>query len=724
MTVEYTQSASAISSGCTITSGEIPTGGKNPKKFMSKSFPTLSRLRRAKSGRFKELAQAGASFARWYSLSSERCELIMTELESSKTYAKKITEAVDQGSLSAELQKSSEAIRGASTPEAADKMLQEVTSELHSRGAIPKVVGAWARENFSDLDLDGNGKISAAELDSILKNKLLSNATNPLERQLLRFMQVNRDAIAKAKNDEWGGDTSITAADLTEYEKKSAEADSTAVSAKKLVDTFGDRASFNRIDANRDGFLSEQEVKDAQAGKRGSFNDEERQLLNFMRDNRTPIAKSVNDQRLFETRISLADINAFARNNKVAELPTSLASAKDYSERKVNIAPKSGMHLPDLVLDFGKEHFAALDHNGDGKINRAEVQKLSSPFWRRGMSEDNMRAMSALDNKLEYIQRSHRDEYWYKDRKGVTTKDLEAYAKFEAQNRKDLPTTPGDHKLQLTIGGVTRDYTIHVPKGYDGSKPVPIVYAFHYFTGNSDEMAATTRLSEKADKEGFVVVYPDAKGWLGNKFRQWNLNNNANYRVDEVAFVDTMMNTIEAKMNIDKDRVYVAGYSNGGMLAQEIAAKFSDRVAAMACVGGCQNGKEKPPENAVSTLLVHGRKDRIVPDMGRLFTPLFPRFKPLEHSRDFWRSANGTDTAQREEPAFGVTRETYTNSRTGKQVIVYRHDEGHCYPGDPRETLDGKPCLAIDATELMWDFFAKNKRTAAKPADTPTPARR
>lgn len=648
----------------------------------------------------------------------------MTEIETSKTYAKKITDAIDHGSLSAELQKSSDAIGGAGTPDAADRLLQEVTTELHSRGALPKVVSAWARENFSDLDLDGNGKFSAAELDRILQSNLLKNATNPLERQLLRYMQANRDKIAKANNDEWGGDTSITRADLTEHEKKSAAADSTAVSAKKLSETFGDRNSFNRIDANRDGFLSEQELKDAQAGKRGSFSDEERRLLKFMQDNRTPIAKSVNDQRLFETRISLADIAAFARNNKVAELPSGLASSKDYSERKNNPTASSGRHLPDLILDFGKENFAALDHNGDGKITRAEVQKLSaSAFWRRGISEDNMRAMTALDNKLEYIQRSHRDEYWYKDRKGVTTKDLEAYAKFEAQNRKDLPTTPGDHQLQLTIGGVTRDYTMHVPKGYDGSKPMPIVYMFHYFTGNSDEMAATSRMSEKADKEGFVVVYPNARGWIGNKFRQWNLNNNANYKTDEVAFVDTMMNTIESKMNIDKDRVYVAGYSNGGMLAQEIAAKFSDRVAAMACVGGCQNGKEPAPENPVSTLLVHGRKDRIVPEVGRLFTPLFPRFRALEHSRDFWRTANGTDTATREEPLFGITRETYTNSRTGKQVIVYRHDEGHCYPGDPRETLDGKPCTTIDATDLMWDFFTKNKRTP-KPADTPVPARR
>ena len=651
----------------------------------------------------------------------------MTDATTPPAYAAKIEEAATNGNVTNELHRINQSIKGTAGAAAADRLLQEVTAELHTRGALPNVVRAWAQANFTDLDLDGNGKISAPELKQILQTDLLKNAVNPLERQLLRYLQANRAIIAAAKNDEWGTESSITKEDLTEHEKQAAIKNRTAITAKLLHEKFGNTNAYARLDANNDGFLSEAELNNALAGKRGEFNAEERHLVQYLKDNRVAIAKSINDQKLWENKDSRKDIEAFSHNNRVPALAPALSQARDFSEQKPTATTtNANKHLPDLVLDFGKEHFAALDLNGDGKLTRPEIAKLAdSKFWRRGISEDNMRLMSVVNNKLEYMQRSHRDELWYKDRHGVSVKDLEAYAKFEAQNRRDLPTTPGDHKLELTIGGVKRDYTMHIPPGYDGSKPMPIVYMFHYFRGNSEEMAKTSELSKKADKEGFIVIYPNAQGWLGTNLRQWNLNNNADYRVDEVAFVETMMNTTEAKLNIDKDRVFIAGYSNGGMLAQEIAAKLSDRVAAMTCVGGCQNGKEPNPEYAVATMLIHGRKDRIVPAGGRLITPLFPRFKPLEHARDFWNRANGTDTAVTDTPALGILRETYTNSKTGKQVIVYRHNEGHCYPGDPQPTLDGKPCLEINATDLMWDFFKQNKRTApAKPSQAVSPVRK
>lgn len=658
--------------------------------------------------------------------------------DTASTYAQRLEAATSGGNLSEELQKTTDALKASMTKDAADKMLVEITQELHSRGALPKMARAWSSANFNDLDLDGNGSISAAELDRMLKTDLLKGATNPFEKQLLRYMQVNREKIAAAVNDEWGTDTNITRKDLTEHEKQAAAAANTAIMAKRMVDAFGKQENFRRLDANNDGFIADAELKAALDGKRGAFSQEERELIQFMRDNRVPIAKSVDDQKLWENKISLKDIAAFAEKNKPAALQGPLAVAKDFSE-KAPAQTAADKHLPDLILEFGKANFRALDHSGDGKITRGEIQKLTqSDFWRRGISQNDMRVMAEMDKKLEYIQRSSKDEWWYKDTKGISSKDLEAYAKFEAGNRRDLPTTPGDHVVKLMVGGVEREAIMHIPPGYDGKKPTKIIYECHCFTGNAQQQAETTRMNERADKptaddpQGVIVVYLNAKGWFGDHFRQFNLNNKPSYRVDELAFFETLDNTLKSKLNIDSNRVYIAGFSNGGMLAQEIAAKYPDRIAAMACVGGCQTGTV--PDKPMNTLIFHGDKDVIVPPGGasnvltdrwptvksvkdaivtygaRFGRPiLFPNFKSVEQTRDAAKAATGTDSSEFDRPAPGVSRETYTNSSTGKQVVVYRHVKGHVYPGDPRPYLDSEPLTDIDATDIMMDFFRKHR---------------
>ncbi len=184
------------------------------------------------------------------------------------TYARRIEAAATSGNLSEELQKASDAIKASPDKEAADKLLQDVTRELYSRGALPKLARSWAQANFNELDLNGNGSISASELDRMLQADLLKAATNPFEKQLLRYMSTNREKIAAAANDEWGRETNITKKDLTEFEKQSEAADRRSVMAQRLVERFGNRENFRRLDANNDGFVADAELKAALDGKR------------------------------------------------------------------------------------------------------------------------------------------------------------------------------------------------------------------------------------------------------------------------------------------------------------------------------------------------------------------------------------------------------------------------------------------------------------------------
>src|SRR5580704_8834959 len=129
---------------------------------------------------------------------------------------------------------------------------------------------------------------------------------------------------------------------------------------------------------------------------------------------------------------------------------------------------------------------------------------------------------------------------------------------------------PGDHKLALTTGGQGRTYLLHLPPIYDGKRSLPLVIVLHGGGGNAPGAARMTGFSEKADKEGFVVAYPNGSGRLRNRLLTWNSGNCCGYAldnsVDDVGFIRALIDALEKTRAIDPTRVYATGMSNGGMM--------------------------------------------------------------------------------------------------------------------------------------------------------------
>src|ERR1700691_6422724 len=109
------------------------------------------------------------------------------------------------------------------------------------------------------------------------------------------------------------------------------------------------------------------------------------------------------------------------------------------------------------------------------------------------------------------------------------------------------PLKPGDHTRSLDVDKRTRSYIVHVPPGYDGSKEVPVVLAFHGGGSNAEQMVQFCGLNEKADKEGFIVVYPSGTGRL-EKLLTFNAGNCCGYamenKVDDVAFTRALLDDL------------------------------------------------------------------------------------------------------------------------------------------------------------------------------------
>ena len=187
-----------------------------------------------------------------------------------------------------------------------------------------------------------------------------------------------------------------------------------------------------------------------------------------------------------------------------------------------------------------------------------------------------------------------------------------------------VPAT-GDvvQRTLVTADGRTRVYRIYVPSSLPNS-PVPLLLAFHGGTGWGAQFEKNSGFDELAEANGFLVVYPDGVGSGADETtnRTWNGGDccgaAARNDVDDVAFVDQLLDVLEAAYSIDPARVFAAGHSNGGILSYRLACELSERIMAVGLQAGTLEIDACAPPTAVSLLHIHGVADTNLPiDGGR-----------------------------------------------------------------------------------------------------------
>jgi polyhydroxybutyrate depolymerase len=289
----------------------------------------------------------------------------------------------------------------------------------------------------------------------------------------------------------------------------------------------------------------------------------------------------------------------------------------------------------------------------------------------------------------------------------------------EAPAKPPAPLGPGDHNRSLTIGGLERQYLVHIPRSYDPEKPTPLVLALHGAAMNGPMMASFSGLNAKAETAGFVVVYPSGTG-LG-PLRAWNAGGlkgkMAEGRADDVAFISRLLDELAPVVRIDLKRIYACGMSNGAMMCYRLAAELSDRIAAIAPVAGTIAIEESRPKRPVPVLHFHGTRDTFVPfDPARGGTPSFMALKGVEDSIRIWVKLNGcdenasTDVLSGEGDDLKVTRRTHGGGKDGAEVVLVTIEGGgHTWPGQAAPVgFMGRSAMNISANDLIWEFFRKH----------------
>jgi polyhydroxybutyrate depolymerase len=287
------------------------------------------------------------------------------------------------------------------------------------------------------------------------------------------------------------------------------------------------------------------------------------------------------------------------------------------------------------------------------------------------------------------------------------------------------PAAPGPHTI--TVGGQPRAYRLYEPRTLDRARPAPLVLVFHGGGGTPEQIERSAGFNALADREGFVVVYPAGyrKSW--NDGRGAEAVAAQREQLDDVAFIDALLDEVFARHRIDPRRVYATGISNGAMFSHHVALRLAPRIAAIAPVAGglpepLTGGFSAPP--GVSVLVINGTDDPLVPYAGgdvTVFGSRRGRVIGAEDTAAKWRTANRCAEAPAAEevtadPAGGcaATRFTWSGCAPGTSVQLLRiNGGGHTWPGGRQflpQRIVGKACRAPDGATLIWEFFKRHPK--------------
>lgn len=175
---------------------------------------------------------------------------------------------------------------------------------------------------------------------------------------------------------------------------------------------------------------------------------------------------------------------------------------------------------------------------------------------------------------------------------------------------------------QIKIDGEERRYQVFTPPAFQDIEHLPLYIVLHGGRGRAEKIAKKTLFNEWAQRNGFIVVYPQAKG------RAWNAgmccHNMAGRKgvqsPDDVKFIEAIIDEAMSSYQIDPRRVYIVGHSNGGMMAYRAGCEISDKIRGIAVVSGTIKVQACSPSSAIDVVIIHAKDDLHVPYEGG--TPL------------------------------------------------------------------------------------------------------
>lgn len=259
----------------------------------------------------------------------------------------------------------------------------------------------------------------------------------------------------------------------------------------------------------------------------------------------------------------------------------------------------------------------------------------------------------------------------------------------------------------LNHDGELREYTIYIPASYQGNSPVPLLFNFHGGNGDIASQIAISDMRPIADSAAFILVYPQALA-DPNDDGSTNWTHKAPTTVDDIFFVEAMIDALATEYVIDESRVYACGYSNGGEFSFELACRLSHRIAAIGVVARSmyiETLNNCNPSHPIGIVSIHGTNDAY---NGITFAGI-TYYIAIDDMNNYWSNYNNTDAT----PI--ITELPNTNTSDGSTVehhswqngdacVAVEHYKviggGHDWPG----TFGN---MDIDASLAIWNYVSQ-----------------
>ncbi len=279
-------------------------------------------------------------------------------------------------------------------------------------------------------------------------------------------------------------------------------------------------------------------------------------------------------------------------------------------------------------------------------------------------------------------------------------------------------------EYKMTFKGYERNYYVHLPNKEKMNQPVPLLFHLHGGGGTAEGTPELTfgRFDELADRDGFIVVYPNAieKNWNDGRksddVKSWRED------IDDVGFIIAIIDELKTKYKIDEQRIFTTGMSNGGFMSGRLACDRADIFRGAAILTAQISKDYLPscnPAQPLAILVMNGTEDKIVPYDGGQITILKKtrgEILSTEEFVDFWKGKNKCTAEKRMvnlpnklDDGTTISIKEYSGCANRGALIFYKIEGGgHTWPGGKQylgEKWIGKTSLEINACEVIWDYF-------------------
>ncbi len=273
-----------------------------------------------------------------------------------------------------------------------------------------------------------------------------------------------------------------------------------------------------------------------------------------------------------------------------------------------------------------------------------------------------------------------------------------------------LPLSIWAQSIDATLqhGGLIREYSVYVPSIYDATKPTPLVLNLHGYTSVNWQQEFYGDFRPIADTANFIVVHPNGT-FDANNNRYWNVGFFPS-AIDDVGFLLALIDSLSVTYNIDANRIYSTGMSNGGFMSYRLACETSRFAAIASVTGGMTTSvyNNCMPTKPIPVMEIHGTVDATVPYIGSAIN------LHTDSVVSYWRKWNNCDAVPTMTnvpntvltDGAGAEHYVYDNGDNGTSVELYKIiGGGHTWPGALFNT--GVTCMDFSASKEIWRFFSQ-----------------